>query len=468
MKRAVQFAVRLALASSLTWSTAALCYSVPTNRSIASMILVLEVLAVAALGDWLLALLTSTAAALGFSWYFVDNTGSFRITTWEGALTLGTMAFTALTGSFLSLRADRRAQEAIRRREEMERLQQLGTALLSANSVQEAADSIVARIVELFGVSGAVLGIEGTDRRFRAGATASQPAAIISFQPGSDRNYLELYGAQPSAEVRSALANLINLGIDRARAAEERARTEAAQRGEELRNNVLNALAHNFKTPLTSIKAAASVLRRSPDVNTEQSRELTIVIDEEADRLDQLIRESLDVARIQAHKDNPSIEECSMASIAARVRSRVSSYLGTRELTISMPDDLPPVRGEKFLLEQMLMQVVDNAWKYSRPGSKIRVSGIQAEDNLILTVQNDGSRIPDEERERIFSRFYRGAATRAIEGTGLGLTIARAIAEAHGGSVWLDPEPDGPTFRFSLPVQTTGKTIDREPHYITH
>ncbi len=463
--------VRAVLAGVLTWGTAVLCQHLDFNRSIASMVLLLEVLAVAARGEWLLAVLTSAVASMAFNYYFVDSVDSFRITSRDGAITFSMMLITALTGSRLAIQAQRRAAEAIRRREEMERLQQLGNVLLATNTVAEAAGNVVDKVVRLFGVSGAVLRIEGEAQAFQAGnLTPGQSSSIQlhpPFQPGSAANVLELHGAQPSAEVCSALANLINLVLDRARNAEQRARIEATQRGEELRNTVLNALAHNFKTPLTSIKAAASMLRGSREMPSAHGRELVAVIDEEADRLDQLIRESLDLARIEAHRANPCIELCSMSEIAAVVASRVGRYLGKRELVVDISDDLPPIPGDGFLFEQMLMQVVDNAWKYSRPGAQIRIGAVQQGQEVILTVWNQGAGIPDDERERIFDKFYRGAVNRSqVEGTGLGLAIAKAIAEAHGGAVWLDAETDGPAFRFSLPVEKTGKTSDREPYYI--
>jgi signal transduction histidine kinase len=141
--------------------------------------------------------------------------------------------------------------------------------------------------------------------------------------------------------------------------------------------------------------------------------------------------------------------------------------MGKRDLVVDIPDDLPPIPGDAFLLEQMLMQVADNAWKYSRPGARIRISAVKRGQHVILTVWNQGPRIPEDERQRIFGKFYRGAVGRLqVEGTGLGLAIAKTIAEAHGGSIWLDSEPDGPAFRFSLPVEKTGKMSDREPYCI--
>jgi two-component system sensor histidine kinase KdpD len=322
----------------------------------------------------------------------------------------------------------------------------------------------VIKIVELFGVSGAILRLQGPARLFQCGVLSPGEVCAIPLHSDGDRNVLELYGPQPSAEVRSALANLANLVLDRARSAEQRALVEAAQRGEELRTTVLNALAHNFRTPLTSIKAAASMLRGSTEIPSAHGRDLVAVIDEEADRLDQLIRESLDLARFESHRANPRIEQCLVGDIAARVTARVARYLGGRELIVDIADGLPPIRGDSFLFEQMLMQVVDNAWKYSKPGAQIRIGAARSGENLILTVQNQGSPIPDDERDRIFGKFYRGAVYRSgVEGTGLGLAIAKAIAEAHGGSIWLDSEPDGPAFRFSLPVET-GYASDREAY----
>jgi two-component system sensor histidine kinase KdpD len=462
--------MRAVLAASLTWATALVCYDLNSNRSIASMALVLEVLAVAAWGDWLVAILTSAAASLAFSYYFVDSIG-FGITSWEGAITLSMMVFTALTGSQLALRAHRRAAEAIRRREEMERLQQLGNCLLASNTVAEAAENVVAKVVELFGVSGAVLRIEGEEHPFQSGTLTPGRSSSIQFHPPLGprlaTSVLELHGTQPSAEVRSALANLICLVFDRARNAEERARIESTQRGEELRNTVLNALAHNFRTPLTSIKAAASMLRGSREIPTAHGQELVAVIDEEADRLDQLIRESLDLARIEAHQANPRLERCSLSEVAAVVTARVSRYLGKRELIVDIPYNLPPILGDSFLLEQMLMQVVDNAWKYSPPGARIRISAGERQEVVVLTVWNQGAQIPDDERARIFGKFYRGAVNRSqVEGTGLGLAIAKAIVETHGGTIWLDAEPDGPAFRFSLPVERMGTLSDRESYSI--
>jgi two-component system sensor histidine kinase KdpD len=469
MRRALWILWRFCLAAILLWGTAAVSSHFGSNRAIAAMILLLEVLAIAALGDWILAQLSSVAASAAFLYYFIENFGGARPTTVEGIVTFATMALTALTGSGLSVRAQRRAREAIDRREEMERLNQFSRVLLPASSLAEAADDAVRKVVELFDLKGAVLRVSDASRAFQWGVIAAGHVSIIPLDTDYGADVLELHGKQPSEEVRNAIASMILLALERARNAEERLQMEAVRHGEELRTTVLNALAHNFRTPLTSIKAAASMLRLSGGIPAGEERELIEVIDEEADRLNQLIRESLDLAKLEARRANPASEECMIPEIVDRVAARMSRYFGRREFIIDIPEDFPPITGDRFLLEQMLVQVVDNAWKYSPPGAPIRISGLVSDASVILTVWNGGSEIPVDERDRIFDRFYRGSRDRhRVEGTGLGLAIAKTIAEACKGRIWLDIEPLGPAFRFELPLETAGRVRDREQHYIAH
>ena len=449
--------VRAVAAIAATWATVAVIHFAPgTNRSIASMALLLEILGISTLGDRMLAIVASLSGALAFSWYFVDQVNSFAITSTEGALTFLMMIVTALTGSHLAIRAQERAAEAIRRREEMERLHQLGTALLVSGSTPQAAQDIVDNLVSLFGLNAAELTVEGQPAPFVAGEISGGAHTIIGRDDG--RYGLVLYGASPSVEVRIALKNLIDLVLERAKSATQRARVEAAERGEEFRRTVLNSLAHNFKTPLTSIKAAASLLRGKRAIPAENAKELATVIDEEADRLDLMIRESLDLARIESHHASPRLEACSVGAIVEIVAARLASFLGGRRLEMQIPADLPCIFGDSFLLEQMLIQVLDNAWKYSQSGARIWVTAGTVAGGVFLEVTNEGQQISSDERERIFTKFYRGPQTSShVEGTGMGLSIARSIAEAHAGRLILENRVQGPSFRFTLPVGVAGE-----------
>ncbi len=472
LKQICWMAARYAGSAILLWGTAWALSMLGMTRSTAAMILLLEVLAIATRGDWILALLSSAAASLLFSFYFIEYLRAARFSTAiQGIAGFITMALTAVIGSRLAVRAQQRAREAIERREEMERLNQLGRVLIAADSIAEAADDAVQKVVELFHLQGAVLRVAGAPHAFQSGATVASQVSIIPLGTDYGADVLELHGAQPSEEVRNAIAGMIRIVLERARGAEERAQMEVNRRGDELRTTVLNALAHDFRTPLTSIKAAASTLRLSGSIPSMEDNDLIAVIDEEADRLNDLIRESLDHANLEAHRANPMSEECRFSEIVRRVASKMSRYMGGREFVLDVPDDLPLITGDSYLFEQMLGQLVDNAWKYSRPGAAIRISGVVSGASVVLTVWNEGSEIPEEERDRLFDRFYRGSKDRNnVEGTGLGLSIARAIVEAHKGKIWLDMEPFGPAFRLQLPFGATGTAAgrkgDREQHYI--
>jgi two-component system sensor histidine kinase KdpD len=131
---------------------------------------------------------------------------------------------------------------------------------------------------------------------------------------------------------------------------------------------------------------------------------------------------------------------------------RLAGHLRGRELVVDVSESLPSIKGDRFLLEQMVFEVVDNAWKYSRPGSRVSIEGTTEGSSVVLTVRTQGDEIADNERDLIFAKFYRGAVHRSsIEGTGVGLAVARAIVDAHRGSIRLDSEPGGQAFRFSLP-----------------
>ncbi len=447
----------------------------PRQDQIGAMVLLLCVLATATQADRWLAVTASLSASLSFSYYFIKPAYSFSITSTEDAIGFGTFIIVALVGSHLSLQARLREEESERRRAEMSRLQELGASLLASETVRDTADKAVREIVRLFG-GGAVLRMGGYEAPFQAGNVAVIALAnggvrktVFPLGTTSRKDSLELCGVTHSAEMQSALVNLIGLVLDKAAAAEERARIESAQRGDELRTTVLNALAHNFRTPLTCIKAAASMMRGSAGESGTYSQELVEVIDEEADHLDELIRDSLGTARIQSRQTNPQVEDCAVDSIISAVTNRMKRHLAQRLVMVEIPEGLPVIRGDRFLFEQMITQVLDNAWKYSGTGAWIRIAAEASENEVRLTIQNQGTRIPDAERALVFDRFYRGPGNRtSIEGTGLGLAITRTIAEALGGKVWLDNEPDGPAFRFALPAGATEEDHDRQPQYTAY
>jgi two-component system sensor histidine kinase KdpD len=248
----------------------------------------------------------------------------------------------------------------------------------------------------------------------------------------------------------------VAITLEREVARENAAKAEAAQESEKLKSTLLDALAHEFKTPLTSIKAAATaLLSEIPQSNAH--RELLTVVEEESDRLSDLVTEAIQMARIEAGKLQLQRQPVSAALIVDTALRKFRNRVEDRPITIQIDSSMPAVEADEELVSMVLQQLVDNALKYSPPDLPLVISAREEEGSLVMSVTDKGPGIPEHEQARIFEKFYRGDANRqSTPGTGMGLTIAREIVKAHGGRIWLHSRPgQGSTFSFSLPLIAT-------------
>jgi two-component system sensor histidine kinase KdpD len=256
----------------------------------------------------------------------------------------------------------------------------------------------------------------------------------------------------------SAIAALIAVTFDRYRSLANENRIEAERQAEQMRATVLDSLAHAYKTPLTAIRAASSGLSEMGHLSPAQA-ELVSLIDEQATLLSDLTTRLLTTARLES--DNP--EKASIAIDAAPVViapliNEVFAALGDRacsdSIRLDMPDPDLVLRCDRQLISMLLTQYLDNACKYSDSGSVITVRAVQTGNEVIFSVHSVGPIISMADRERIFDRYYRASAsTMRAPGTGIGLSIAKRVAMAHGGSVWVaSDETDGTTFFAAIPT----------------
>jgi two-component system sensor histidine kinase KdpD len=264
---------------------------------------------------------------------------------------------------------------------------------------------------------------------------------------------LGLTGSLPSDAVLNAVAYLVAIGIERARTLDEASRAEAARQSEVLKSALLDALAHDFKTPLTSIKAAiTSLLGQSrPDAD----RELMTIIDEEADRLNRLVAEMLEMVRIEAGKLHLEKRPLDVGQIVGATLAELKPALQDRPVEVQLQDALPAADADFDLVQQVLKQLLDNALKYSPPGSPLTISARRDDGRVVVSVADRGSGIDEREQMLIFDKFFRAREHRfRVPGTGMGLAIAKGIVEAHGGKIWVTSEPgQGSMFSFALPVR---------------
>jgi two-component system sensor histidine kinase KdpD len=243
--------------------------------------------------------------------------------------------------------------------------------------------------------------------------------------------------------------NLIALTIERARAIEEASHAEAARQGEVLKSALLDSLAHDIKTPLTSIKAAVTSLLSSSD---HSERELLTIINEETDRLNQLAAEVIEMARIEAGKLHLEKGPVVVAELISGALADLAPAIQHRPVKVRVPDGLPAAEADHDFAMQVVKHFVENALKYTAEDSPIDISAELKSGRIVIGVADRGPGIEENERVRIFEKFYRGRRHRFdTKGTGMGLAIAKGIVEAHGERIWVESEPgQGAAFYFSL------------------
>lgn len=248
-----------------------------------------------------------------------------------------------------------------------------------------------------------------------------------------------------------AIASLISITFDRYRSLANETRAEAAQQNEELRASVLDRLAHAFKTPLTAIRTASAGLLEVGMLSPIHA-DLATLIEEESMALNDLTTRLLQTASLEAREIDLKREQIAVADLIREIAAEHTDRLGNRSLEVSIADASLTAAVDGELFSTIIRQFVDNALKYSYPGSEITISAEESASEIVISVHNEGDPIRIEDRERIFDRYYRcPEMEHKVSGTGLGLSIARTAAEAHGGHVWVISEKDaGTTFYLSI------------------
>ena len=446
----------------------------PVNATTVALTMLLAILGIATRWGLAESLVASVGAVLGFNYFFLPPIRTFTIADPQNWVALIAFLITAVTASQLSIRARGRTAEADARRREVERLYALGQAMLLSDSVRTSARDAVNSIMRTFEIPGAVLFSKVDDEFFRSDqqtlaisdeqlrwiATSEEPLidhqrqiAIVPVRLGGQvLGSLGFMGSTLSTAALNAVTYLVAIGIERARSLEEGSKTEALRHSEALKGALLDALAHDLKTPLTSIKGAVSHLLTQP--RNPEEEELLTIANEEADRMNRLVVEVLEMARIEAAKFHPDRSPHSVAEIVSAAVKAQEEALKDRPVELNVPEPLPAADVDFEFIQQVLKQLLDNAVKYSPPGSRLTISASVAGEKIVISVADRGKGIPEAEQARIFEKFYRGRGSRdAVLGTGLGLSIAKGIIEAHGGKIWVTSQPgQGSIFSFALPA----------------
>ena len=285
------------------------------------------------------------------------------------------------------------------------------------------------------------------------------PTGVVAVRPKDTGLLLD----PEQLHLLESLINQVALAIERTRLSDEAQQAHVRVETERMRNAILSSVSHDLRTPLATITGAASSLldERSP-LNASDRLELSRSIYREANRLDRLLKNLLDMMRIEAGAVHLNKEWHPLDEIVGAALSRLEERLRNGTVRTTFPPDLPMVQIDGVLLEQVVINLLENAAKYAPPGSVIEVSASAGNKEVVVEVADRGQGIPVGEEVRIFDKFYRAKPARE-GGVGLGLTICRGIIEAHGGRIWAENRTGGgAVFRFAIPLPEEQPSIATE------
>ena len=251
------------------------------------------------------------------------------------------------------------------------------------------------------------------------------------------------------------IAAQVVLVLERARLAEEAGQARILAESDRLKSALLSSVSHDLRTPLAVIKGAATnLLQEDVEWDAAARRDFLLTIDEEADRLNRLVGEAVEMAQLDAREVKLDLQPQNMRELIDAAVSESKQLLSDHPVEIRLPQDLPRALMDRTWLKKVLQHLLENAAKYSPAGSPIFISGEVKNDHLITSVADRGSGIDDLERSMIFDKFYRGQSQRyRVQGTGMGLAIVKAIVEAHGGRIEVTSQlGQGSVFSFGLPI----------------
>ena len=455
----------------------------PTTLALAYL---LGVLGISASWGLRQAVFMSVIATLAFNYFFLPPIGTFTIADPQNWIALFAFLVTAVTASELSERARRGARSAIERRQELERLYAFSQLLLSSDSPAELLNLIPRYIVDSFGIRSAALWLSSRADVYRSGPaidgleSSDLQLICVRGEPRIDAVHqlafmplrmgmrvvgcMGVAGSLLSRQTLEAIGSLVAITIERAGAVEKLSRAEAARESEQLRSVLLDSVTHEFRTPLTAIKASVTSLlgssSHSPDGHSpdghspEERQELLTIINEESDRLNRLIGEAAEMAQLDANKVEFRFESAPIGNPIAEALDELKQLLVQHPVEVRIPAELPNARMDTAHIKEVMVHLIENAAKYSPAGAPIRITAEARNQTLTVNIADRGPGIDDFEQSLVFEKFYRGRNQRVqVHGTGMGLAICKAIVEAHGGHLGVTSQlGHGSVFYFSLPL----------------
>ena len=405
---------------------------------------VFAVLAVAVRWGIVLAAIVSIASMLAFNWFFLPPTRTFQLRDGANWAVLAVYLVTAVVVSALADRARRRRDDAEQRRREAHVLAEAAGDLLRGVQLDVELDKLADLAADALGVNAA---------RIELGERAAEPGEVALHVDVGLRRVATLFvDKEPDPDVAKrflpALAALLAVAVDRAELEAEALEAETLRRSDVVKTALLRAVSHDLRSPLTAIVASADALA-SEEIQLDESDHTALVaaIRAEAARLDRVVANLLDVSRLEAGALESHPELWSVDELVGQAIESV--HVDADRIVVELDPRSPPVRVDAGQIERVLVNLIENALRFSPAGSPVIVRAEHGSTELRIHVVDRGPGITAADRASIFQPFQRGAGG----GSGLGLAIARGFAEANGGRLWTQDDPAGGHFVLALATE---------------
>ena len=454
-----------------------------TNIALLYLLAVLLVATTLGMGPGILA---SALAFLGFNYFFVAPLHSFRVINPQDDLRLITFLVVAAIGSSLAGRAREQANAAARGARELAALYGFSQTISAEVDLERILPLIGQPITQLLNVPAcSVLLYDVSGRlieRATSGATLPEPQrrvdAFLRIGPrvlGVLRVTQRALNQPLTPEEQSrleTLASQVGLVLERARLVEQASQGRVLDEAERMKATLLSSVSHDLRAPLAVIKGAVtSLLDETVAWQPALRRELLASVNDEADRLNRLVGNLLDMSRIEGDAPQPARTSQDIGALIEAVGERLRPQIGAHQLVIELPAELSAAQANYTQIDQVLTNLIENAARYTPAGRPIRVRAYVERDSLAVEVRDHGPGIPESMRARIFEKFVRAVGPeRHASGAGLGLAICKGIVKAHGGQIWAENTTDGGArFTFTLPLagatiqSDTGGLLEHQP-----
>jgi two-component system, OmpR family, sensor histidine kinase KdpD len=443
------------------------------NPTTVALTFLLAVLVVSAYWGLRYSVALALLATLNFNFFFLPPFGTFTIADPQNWAALFAFLVTAIIASQLSERARHEAMNANQRRRDVERLYAFSQRLLATDNMLELLNAIPGYVCEIIGARTASIYLVSAQEIYRSDPRSEIPS-VEEMRAASARGdpvmhaenglvlapirlgarvtgMLALSGELLSRETLEAVGGLIAIAIERVGAIEKLSKAEAARESENLRTALLDSVTHELRTPLTGIKAAVTSLLSNFQLDETQRKDLLAVINEESDRLNRLVGEAAEMSQLEGHVEL-ALQLTSVAAVIQQAVEQSRGVLGQHPVEIRAASSPPQWKMDAARVVEILKQLLENAAKYSPPDAPITITAELSDEKLLVSVADQGPGIDEFEQSLIFDKFYRGRDQRyKVQGTGMGLAIAKAIVEAHGGTIGVTSQLGrGSVFHFSF------------------